>query len=643
MVTPLSVRDEDEAKTKAETMLREISSIHLNAVDIPIQFTDQLREDGMLSMPSCLWPCVKLNKLSNEEIDKLTRSDNRVKNMKAYFKKMRTARVVTQDKTRKKRQQEIIENNQKKLKIIQDFLECSSNGIDMYSLRDEIAILKSGSPNFIDRDNMSETSSISVQRPRRSITAPERFSHVSTTTRRPKIIKPETKVHDSNASYEVEAILNMNLINNQAYFLVKWEGYSSKENTWEPLENIKECDALQPFLDHERLGEKDNIEQECNLLLAEQEAELEAFKAKPKILIMNELKQFDPVEFQIYQLIYMLVKKHVNFYQNFRKRFKRMIILNHFHKLDIAQYEAHKRMTREFMGKEKNEFSISIANEVDFSILKTFEYVRENIFPEEVIVQDQTYGCKCEDGCTRESKVCCPKQTKSHFAYKTINGKKRLRLPNIDEMIFECNQNCSCDADCLNRVTQQPRRIPLQIFRTSDDRGWGLRAMAIIPKGSYVIEYTGEVIDQEESVRRGEKYDKIGYSYLFDLDYNDQSDAVYCIDAIMSGNLSRFINHSCEPNCAIYPVTTCGQNSSVIYKLCYFSTRFIAIGEEITFDYNGGKLEENNPTLEEGEEVEGTTHNSVRGYRTKYACKCGTESCRGLIFDFQQSNTSETS
>lgn len=594
-------------------------------------------------MPKCLLPVVNVNKMNNEEVANLTRSVNREKNLKDYMKKMQTARVESIDRSRKKRRKELIEDDLRKIKEFQEFIECASNNVDMSSLRDEIAFLRpesDTSSNYIDRDNFSETSSNSLQRPHRRINAPERFSHLPTTLK-PRFKKPQPKVLDSNATYEVESINNMNLINNQVYFRVKWLGYSSKENTWEPLENVKDCDALRTFLEQESAGEEENIKRECELVLEEQAAELEVFRSKPKKVIMKELKQFDPVDFQVNQLIYMIIKKDKNYYLNFRKQFKQMVILNHFHQLDIAQYKAHKKITKEIIKKEKNEFSVSIVNDVDFSILNSFEYVRENAFPE-VLVQDkvpeqdklpeQDYGCKCEGGCTRDSKSCCSKQTKSNFAYKIVNGKKRLRRPDGLEMIFECNQNCSCDMNCLNRVTQQPRLIPLQIFKTNDGRGWGVRTMATVPKGTFIIEYTGEIIDQEESIRRGKKYDEIGLSYLFDLDYNDQTEAVYTIDAFKSGNLSRLINHSCEPNCKIWPVTTCGHHSSVIYKVCYFSTRLIRAGEELTFDYGGGTIEATEPTPNEEDKVTGG-HNFVRRNRTTDSCKCGAETCRGFIFN----------
>lgn len=536
---------------------------------------------------------------------------------------------------RKKQRQEIVDEQRNKIMELQKFLECSDNGDDISYIVQDYSIIK---PRFkalvdIDRESCySETSSNSggsseTSRPRRMSMAPERFTFVSPKTQKPKAPK---KFIDLNASYEVEAIWNMNLINNQIFVLVKWENYPPKDNTWEPLANVKDCEALEKFLEYEFSGEEEDIARASAELMEEHKAELEAYKKKPKAVIMKELEQFDPIELKCYQLIYKLVRDKTDQYNIFRKNFRNMLILNHFHELDIAQYEGHKVIANDIRENENGDFSISITNDVDFEVMTYFKYVRENVFPTDIEAVPLTdpIGCNCEGGCSRESKCCPTKISKAQFAYKDINNKKRLRL-NHTQMIYECNEHCKCDADCLNRVTQQPRKVPLAIFKTSNGRGWGLRTKATIPKGTFLLEYTGEIIDQEESIRRGKQYDEIGLSYLFDLDFNEQSEAVYTIDAFKSGNLARLINHCCEPNCRILPVTTCNQNPS-IYKICYFSSRLIKEGEELTFDYNGGTEEEED--VEEDDDTGAATGNIARRHKTLDSCKCGAETCRGFIF-----------
>lgn len=45
-------------------------------------------------------------------------------------------------------------------------------------------------------------------------------------------------------TYEVERILDRQRITNKNYYLIKWAGYSSNENTWEPEENLTSCQEL---------------------------------------------------------------------------------------------------------------------------------------------------------------------------------------------------------------------------------------------------------------------------------------------------------------------------------------------------------------------------------------------------------------
>lgn len=604
-----------------------------------IRFTDDLMENGVLKIPNSFSPIVSMNKLSKVDLINLTKSVNRQKNLKAYMKKMRLARRNSMEKSRKQRREDLDAEARNKLKVIlTEFLECRSNGAD--GLSREIAIFKPKHLRLADIDregSFSETSSISggsisgSSRPRRSLVAPERFQ-INKLTPKPKVTKKPVYV-DPDASYEVEAICDMNLFKNQILFQVKWQNYSNKDNTWEPLENVRECEAFESFLNYEMKGEEDALRAAYQQMLEDQEMEIETYKKKSKRVIMQELKQFDPIEFKCYQLIYNIVKDDVSFYQSLRKKIRHLAILNYFHELDVAQHEVHKEIKMDIMKKEMMAFSVAIVNDADFTTLEYFNYVRNNIFPIDLKPNEEsmTQGCNCDDGCSRES-TCCPTTIKgAQFGYKKMNGKKRLRLNNT-QMIYECNENCSCGDDCLNRVTQQTRLFPMQIFKTGDGRGWGLKTLANIPKGSFLMEYTGEIIDQEESFRRGEKYDEIGQSYLFDFDFNDNVEAVYTVDAFKSGNLSRLINHSCEPNCRIWPVTTCNQDP-LIYKLCYFSSRSIKADEELTFDYNGGiPIQVNKDDNEEKDEgVAG--NNIVRRHRTVDSCKCGSEKCRGFIFN----------
>ncbi|XP_050537456.1 histone-lysine N-methyltransferase trithorax [Daktulosphaira vitifoliae] len=109
----------------------------------------------------------------------------------------------------------------------------------------------------------------------------------------------------------------------------------------------------------------------------------------------------------------------------------------------------------------------------------------------------------------------------------------------------------------------------------SDIHGRGLFCLRDIEQGEYVIEYTGEVIRSEVSDVRERLYNKKGIDcYMFRID----QDTV--IDATMNGNSSRFINHSCDPNCQSKIETIHGKKHIMI-----LAKRKVLQGEELTYDY----------------------------------------------------------
>lgn len=600
------------------------------------------------------FPVVKLEKMTKTEIYKLTKHRDHQKNLRSFIKQKRYERRISNEFQSKKRRRSNIDDLHSKWLAVQQFLEYHTNTDEFTKYQQEIDFFKTKRRRLVDIDrysvDKSETSSIyggsSVSsenfRPRRSLASPVRFKFENFKSKREAAEKPSRKSLDLNISYNVEKIFNINLINNEIYCLVKWENYSEKCNTWEPLRNLRDCkDLVLEFVDDEL---ENNLEEDYKAVLKtiedEQKELIENYSKKSKLEITKEvLLKYDEFEFHCSQLLYMLVKDQTGQYNNFRKKFRHQLVLKHFLELEKDQNKAHDVIANEIMEKEMNVFRVTIENNVDYTVFESFNYTRENILPKDFEMSNSSLskiGCKCKDSCDRMTK-CCPKIMNGNFAYKEFNNGTRLRLLN-SQMIFECNDNCECNMNCLNRLTQQPRKYPLTIFKTNNGRGWGLKAVNAIPRGTYIIEYTGEIIDQEESIRRGEKYDEIGKSYLFDLDFNEKSEAVYTIDAAHFGNLSRLINHSCEPNCRIWPVTNCNSNTS-LYKLCYFTSRHVKAGEELTIDYSGGTIinddvaDDENEKEENGEIVDvAPLHNIAHKHRTLDVCRCGSSFCKGYIF-----------
>lgn len=165
------------------------------------------------------------------------------------------------------------------------------------------------------------------------------------------------------------------------------------------------------------------------------------------------------------------------------------------------------------------------------------------------------------------------------FAY-TAN--KRLRVA-PGTPIYECNKACKCSSDCCNRVVQGGRNIKLSIFRTSNGCGWGVKTEQKIRQGQFLCQYVGEVITFEEAEKRGREYDANGLTYLFDLDFNSVENP-YVVDAAHLGNVSHFINHSCDPNLGVWAVWADCLDPN-LPMLALFATREIEPGEELCFDY----------------------------------------------------------
>ncbi|XP_016953503.1 histone-lysine N-methyltransferase SETD1 isoform X2 [Drosophila biarmipes] len=135
-------------------------------------------------------------------------------------------------------------------------------------------------------------------------------------------------------------------------------------------------------------------------------------------------------------------------------------------------------------------------------------------------------------------------------------------------------------------------------FAKSAIHDWGLFAMEPIAADEMVIEYVGQMIRPVVADLRETKYEAIGIgsSYLFRIDMETIIDATKC------GNLARFINHSCNPNCYAKVITIESEKKIVIY-----SKQPIGINEEITYDYKFPLEEE------------------------KIPCLCGAQGCRGTL------------
>jgi SET domain-containing protein len=81
--------------------------------------------------------------------------------------------------------------------------------------------------------------------------------------------------------------------------------------------------------------------------------------------------------------------------------------------------------------------------------------------------------------------------------------------------------------------------------RKSGIQGWGVFTTESIPKNKRIIDYAGEKIPNRESLKREARYLEKGHIWCFKLTNRT------AVDAAVGGNIARFINHSCTPNCYV--------------------------------------------------------------------------------------------
>lgn len=113
--------------------------------------------------------------------------------------------------------------------------------------------------------------------------------------------------------------------------------------------------------------------------------------------------------------------------------------------------------------------------------------------------------------------------------------------------------------------------LPRIVRSTSAIAGWGVYADQVIPKDARIVEYKGELVSQAEAWRREQRYLPRERIWIFTIDDRRARDAAF------GGNIARYINHACRPNCYI---------DIVGRHIWVHASRRIRPGEELTFDYN---------------------------------------------------------
>jgi len=109
------------------------------------------------------------------------------------------------------------------------------------------------------------------------------------------------------------------------------------------------------------------------------------------------------------------------------------------------------------------------------------------------------------------------------------------------------------------------------VRRSSGISGWGVYAGQAIDEDARVVEYKGALISQAEGWRREQRYLPRKRIWIFNIDER------WARDAAFGGNIARYVNHACRPNC---------YTDIVGRTIWIIAARPIRKGEELTYDYN---------------------------------------------------------
>ncbi|KAK9678085.1 hypothetical protein RND81_11G187000 [Saponaria officinalis] len=263
-----------------------------------------------------------------------------------------------------------------------------------------------------------------------------------------------------------------------------------------------------------------------------------------------------------------------------------------------------------------------------------FKYCKSVKISDNVKIPAATVGCGCEGSCVDPRICACARLNGSDFPYVHRDGG---RLVEAKAVVFECGPKCACGSTCVNRTSQKGLRYRFEVFRTPK-KGWGVRSWDYIPSGAPICEYTG-ILKHSDDVDSA-----LENNFIFDIDclqtmkgldgremrlrdvsvpsegVLEKEKAVagtpeFCIDAGSTGNIARFINHSCEPNLFVQCILS-SHHDIRLARVMLFAADNIPPLQELTYDY-------------------GYALDSVIGQDGKVkrmACYCGAAGCRKRLF-----------
>ncbi|XP_077048271.1 histone-lysine N-methyltransferase SETDB1 isoform X3 [Agelaius phoeniceus] len=176
--------------------------------------------------------------------------------------------------------------------------------------------------------------------------------------------------------------------------------------------------------------------------------------------------------------------------------------------------------------KGKEDVPLSCVNEIDNTPPPQVAYSKERIPGKGVYINTSwefLVGCDCKDGCRDKSRCACHQltiQASGCTPGGQINPNSGYQHKRLEEClptgVYECNKRCKCNVNmCTNRLVQHGLQVRLQLFKTQN-KGWGIRCLDDIAKGSFVCIYAGKILTDDFADKEGLE---MGDEYFANLDH----------------------------------------------------------------------------------------------------------------------------
>uniref|UniRef100_A0A0D3CMU0 SET domain-containing protein n=1 Tax=Brassica oleracea var. oleracea TaxID=109376 RepID=A0A0D3CMU0_BRAOL len=320
----------------------------------------------------------------------------------------------------------------------------------------------------------------------------------------------------------------------------------------------------------------------------------------------------------------------------------------------VVRKKKYKTIIRD-ITKGSESVEISLVDEVGTEQVPKFTYIPHNIVYQSAYlhvslarISDDDCCASCKGDCLSADFPCaCARETSGEYAYSKEGLLKEEFLDTclkmkkapdsfskfycqdcplergdgkceghlIRKFIKECWRKCGCDMMCGNRVVQRGIRCQLQVYFTQEGKGWGIRTLQDLPKGTFVCEYIGEILTNTELYERNIRSTSERHTYpvTLDADWGSEKDLkdeeALCLDATICGNVARFVNHRCEDANLIDIPVQIETPDRHYYHIAFFTIRDVKAMDELTWDYLIDFHDESHP---------------VKAFR----CCCGSELCR---------------